>query len=379
MTADLRATKATINLSAIAHNVGVFRERLHPGAAMMAVVKANGYGHGAIPTARAAIGAGANWLGVAVAEEGRELRRAGIAVPVLVLGSSNPQQMELAIEEDLDVTISDLSAWQSAVDCGERLGKKPRVHLKVDTGMGRLGVASASVVTEWAPRLSDGRVVWQGLMSHLADSDGPEDETTRAQLSQFLDVIESLRASEYTLPPILHLANSAAALRYPGTHFGMVRIGIGLYGAVQYPGSPPLEPALSWETSVTLVKRVAQGTRIGYGGTFAAPSDCTIATLAIGYADGFRRSLSNRAEVLIHGHRCPVAGRVSMDQTTVMVPDGVAVQAGDRAILIGEDGGSAITVHEVAVWADTIAYEILTGISDRVARRYLGNTSQEMA
>lgn len=371
MASELRATTATVDLGAIRHNAEVFRRVVSEDAAVMAVVKANGYGHGAVDCARAALAGGATWLGVATVEEGVELRDAGLTVPILVLGASNQRQTERAAEAHIDVTVTDRTDWEWAAEAGERSGTMARVHLKVDTGMGRLGVRPDAVASEWLPRLTTGRTVWQGLMSHLADSDAPSPERTRGQLSVFLDVIEAIRQAGAALPPMLHLANSAAALRFPGTHFTMVRVGIGLYGGLDVPEAAALRPAMMVESAVTLVKRVPSGSLIGYGGTFEAPRECTIATVPMGYADGYRRALSNRAEVLIRGHRCPVVGRVSMDQITVMVPDELVVQIGDPVVLLGSSGSEQVTVHELASWADTISYEILTGISARVPRRLI--------
>lgn len=370
MAADLRATAAYINLDAIKTNVELFREAVGPAVDVMAVVKADGYGHGAVRVAEVAVGAGATWLGVAVAEEGAVLREAGLTVPILVLGASNRQQAQLGVQWGLDLVISEPESLQWIVDAARPLGAIPRVHLKVDTGMGRLGVAPESVVSEWVPRLTSGEVRWQGLMSHLADSDGPTVDRTKGQLSAFLDLVEALRVQGIDPPPSLHIANSAATLRYPGTHLTMVRVGVGLYGALDIPEAHGLAPAMRVESVVVLVKRVPRGALIGYGGTYRAPHECTIATIPIGYADGYRRAFSNVAEVLIHGRRCAVAGRVSMDQVTVVVPDDVTVSLGDRVVLLGEQGGQSISIRDWAGWADTITYEMLTGISGRVPRIY---------
>lgn len=369
----MRGTNAIIDLDAIGHNLKVFRGVVGPAVALMAVVKAGAYGHGAIEVARAAVGYGADWLGVATAEEGTELRMAGIEVPILVLGASNADQVRLALAQEIDVTVFERFSWEAIKSEAHRQGIKPRVHLKVDTGMGRVGVHPSEVVSYWIPQLTRGDVIWPGLMSHLAESDADDPAFTRRQLTRFLDVIEQIRLSGTPLPPTIHLANSAAALRYPGTHFNLVRIGIGLYGAEPYPGATGLKPAMRLESRVTMVKRLEPGDSVGYGRTYVLDKPASIATVAVGYADGYRRALSNRAFVLIRGRRCPVVGRISMDQATVQVPDDLAVQAGDRVILLGCDGDAKVAVEEWAEWAGTISYEVLTGISPRVPRRYLAS------
>lgn len=367
-TAYARGTQAFIDLHAIGQNVETFCRAVGPNVAVMAVVKADGYGHGAVAVARHALAHGASWLGVAAAEEGLELREAGLTAPILILGASTEEQVRLAMAGHLDLTVFEDESWGAVVRWAERLGSRPRIHLKVDTGMGRVGTKPDDVLGTWLPRLRDGNVVFQGLMSHLAESDAASDAFTRQQLSCFLDVIEAMRACGTELPPTIHLANSAAALRYPGTRFNLVRVGIALYGAAPYPGAPPLAPAMRLQTRVTLVKRVPAGSSVGYGRTFRADQDTTIATIAVGYADGYRRIFSNRAWVLIGGRPCPVVGTISMDQTTVAVPDDVSVKVGDPVILLGEAGGERIAAEDLAAWADTISYEIFTGISHRVPR-----------
>lgn len=375
ISAYARGTQALIDLDAVRRNVEFFQSMLSPNTALMAVVKADAYGHGVVPVARAVLAAGAQWLGVAAAEEGEELRAAGVSAPILILGASSAEQVRIALQSQLDLTLFDRDTWDAVQHWGSVLKVRPRVHLKVDTGMGRVGVQPQEVAVEWLDRLAESNVTWQGLMSHLATSDSDE-QYTQEQLSRFLDVIEQIRQRQVALPPTIHLANSAAALRFPGTHFNLVRVGIGLYGGRPYAGSPRLWPVMQWVSRVTLVKQVPAGTSIGYGRTYVAPADCTVATLAVGYADGYRRAFSNRAAVLIKGARCPVVGRVSMDQITVVVPQGMSVSVGDQAVLLGEDGTEHILVEDLAVWADTISYEILTGISARVPRLHLAKSTE---
>lgn len=376
VTADARGTVAVINLGAIAANVKLFLGRLMPGTELMAVVKADAYGHGAVPVAKTALSAGAGWLGVATAEEGLALRSEGIDAPILILGASNPEQVRLAVQHHLDLTVFEPLAWENVLYWASALNETARVHLKVDTGMGRLGVRPDSVVTEWSQKLSDPRVVFQGLMSHLAASD-MDLEYTAQQLEIFLDVIEQMRQRNSSVPPTIHLANSAATLRFPGTHFNLVRVGIGLYGACPYPKSPRLASVMEITAPVTMVKRVPPHTFIGYGKTYQTTAWSTVATLGIGYADGYRRAFSNRAWALLHGRRCLVVGRISMDQTTLVVPDDMPVAVGDSVVLLGSDGEDQITADDWGQWADTISYEVLTGISGRIPRRYIENVEKD--
>lgn len=348
----------------------MFRQRIGPHVALMAVVKANAYGHGAEEVAKRALSSGADLLGVAVAEEGRDLRRVGISCPILILGASNREQIAMALDHELDITLCDNNAWHQVVELSTTMKVKARIHLKVDTGMGRLGVSPDRVVETWVPKLCHPMIEWQGLMSHFAESDAEDVDYTKEQLRRFLDVIEELRCHQAT-PPMIHVANSAAAMRFPGSHFNMVRIGIGLYGAETYDVKYPLKAAMTMESRITFIKEVGPDIPIGYGRTFVTSENTVIATVAVGYADGYRRALSNRSHVLIGGTRCPVVGRVSMDQITVAVPKTLSLQVGDVVTLMGEsETGAAITVHEMASWADTISYEILTGITSRVPRVY---------
>lgn len=369
LTANGRRTWAEIDGEAIAHNVARLCSHLEPGAKLMAVVKADGYGHGAVPVARTALGAGAAWLGVALAEEGARLRRAGIEAPILVLGGSNREQMAIAAAADLAVTVFDPDHLEAAREVGQVHGRPLRVHLKVDTGMGRIGVIAEQVDERWAECLAGPGVDFEGLFTHFSASDEPDPEPTRRQLGRFLDLIERFRRWG-RLPREVHAANSAAVLRFPGTHFTLVRAGIAVYGLPPYPGAPELEPAMRWRSEVLWVKTVPAGFRVGYGGTYETPAPMQLAAVPVGYADGYRRAWGNRAAVAIRGRLYPVVGRVSMDQITVAVPLEDPVRTGDPVDLMGGSGPSA---ERLADLADTITYEVVTGISNRVLRRYAGN------
>lgn len=370
-----RPTRAEVDLGCIAHNLGLARQAVGPGVAVLAVVKADAYGHGAAPVARAALAAGAAWLGVATVEEGVALRRAGIAAPVLVLGWVPPWQVAEALDHDLTVTVSSLEdAEVVAAEAGRR-GRPARVHIKVDTGMGRLGFfhgdpAACDKVIR-ACRLRG--VEAEGIYTHFADSDGDRGFTL-LQLARFHELLDRLEAAGLRFP-LRHAANSGAIWGVPESHLDLVRLGISLYG--YHPGGaraggPPLRPALTWKTAVALVKTVPAGTPVSYGRTYVTRGRETLATLPVGYADGYRRALSNRGQVLLAGRRARVVGRVCMDQIVVSVPPGVEVRAGDEAVLLGRQGDDAVTADEMAAWLGTISYEVLCAIGGRVPRVYLG-------
>ncbi len=361
----LRPTQAFVHLDHIQDNVKTISGKLSPGTRLMAVVKADGYGHGAAVVAGAALEAGAEWLGVALAEEGVQLRKAGITAPILILGQSWDEQIHLALSHDLDLTVFDLGTVDRIEAEAKRLGTRARIHLKLDTGMGRVGIPIREWNDAWIQRLEGSlHLQWMGLMTHFAESDNDDASYTALQLSRFLDIIEQLRG-QHRLPPFLHAANSAAALRFPGTHFNLVRVGIALYGA---DATMPLQPTLSVESRIVYLKRVPAHFPVGYARTYHTPCAMQIASIPVGYADGYRRIFSNRSAVLIRGQRYPVVGRVSMDQITVGIPEEDSVAVGDRVVLLGSDQDKHITIFEWAEWGETIPYEMLCTIGVRVPR-----------
>lgn len=366
-----RPTKVEVNLQHIRQNLHAARQHLYPGSEIMAVVKADGYGHGAVAVAKTALHAGAAWIGVALAEEGVVLRKNEIDAPILILGYSSRDQIRLAISERLDITVYDMETLDEVRKAAAELGREAAVHVKVDTGMGRLGIQAEALDESWLKRLTDSpRIWWRGLFSHLAESEAEDPAYTRRQLSRFLDLVELLRRRD-AIPPWLHLANSGGTFKYPGTHFNMVRFGLGLYGLPPYPAiADALRPALSWTSQVAFIKRVPAGFPVGYGRTFTTPGPMQLAGVPVGYADGYRRGLSNRASVLIRGRRYPVVGRISMDQMTVAIPPDHPVARGDTVTLIGEDGTERITADELAEILGTISYEVVCGIGTRVPRFY---------
>jgi alanine racemase len=364
-----RPAWAEIDLGAIGHNVGVLRRAAAP-AAVWAVVKADGYGHGAVAVARAALEAGAEGLCVALVEEAAALRRAGLDAPILVLAEPPPHQYGEVVRTQARAVVYSERAIE-----GLAAARTPvRVHLKVDTGMHRVGATSADAIALARRIAARPSLVLDGVMTHLAVADEPDDPYTDRQLDAFDAVLSALRA-EGIEPPFVHAANSAAGLAHPRARHAFVRAGIAVYGIVPGPGvahlSTELRPALSLRARVSFVKRVAAGERISYGLRHRFAADTTVATLPLGYADGVPRRLSaTGGAVLIGGRRRPIVGVVTMDQLMVDCGDDV-VAPGDEAVLIGSQDAETVTATEWATRLDTIAYEVTCGISARVPRVYV--------
>ena len=329
--ADSRGTCLRVDLSAIAHNSRVLKDTVGEKVRMMAVVKANAYGHGLVPVAKTALMNGASWLGVAVPEEGRKLRQAGVSAPILVLGNVNPEGVDIAAEYGLTQTVFDLPG----VALLARSGRDIDVHLKIDTGMNRIGARTEAEVKTVLEALKNApNLHLTGAFTHFA--------------------------------VLLHAAASDASLRFPWARLHMVREGIALYGCIEGYEDLPLRPAMRLETRVAYIKEIAAGDTVGYGRAFTADHAMRVATLPIGYGDGYPRACSGRASVLLHGQRCRVLGRVCMDQLMVDVSDLQTVSQGDTAVLMGRQGDQEITAAELARWADTISYEILLSPHARV-------------
>lgn len=370
----MRPTWATVDLDAIEHNVRALRAVSHP-AVVCAVVKANGYGHGAVPVARAALRGGAAWLAVACVDEALELREAGIDAPILVLSEPRPAEMRVAFDAGVRVTVYSHVGIAAAADAA-RAGSTERwpVQLKVDTGMNRVGAAAADVLALAGAIVSSGVLELESVWTHCAVADSPEDPFTAAQLERLGDVLSLLAANGHR-PPMVHAANSAGAIAHPDARFDLVRCGIAIYGIAPseaLDAAIELHPALTLRSEIVHVHEVAAGEGVSYGRRWRAMRPTQVATLPIGYADGVRRSLGLDGGVaLVRGMRCPILGVVTMDQLMVDVSV-VNAEVGDEVILIGRQGGAAITANEVGVLLDTIGYEITCGISSRVPRRYEG-------
>jgi alanine racemase len=344
---------ARIDLGAIERNCAHLRSLLADRAELCAVVKADGYGHGAVWAAKAALAGGASWLAVATAGEAEDLRRHGVGGRILVMGALTREDQRLAREAEADVV-----AWTPDVE-GERL------HVKLDTGMGRLGTRDLDEAVRLAR--SD-RVV--GLMTHFATADEPGDEYFPAQLERFLEFVDAVGRDDL----LVHAANSAATYRDPAAHFDLVRCGIAIYGMDPFgedPAERGLEPALSVHSWVAAVRRFEPGESAGYGRRWAAREPTWVATVPIGYGDGWRRGLTNDCDVLIGGRRFPLVGTVSMDNVTVDLGGETDVSVGDEVVLIGRQGGERILAEEVARRLDTINYEITCGLSPRVRRLHV--------
>jgi len=367
-----RPTRVEIDLDAIRHNVATLRALVAP-AAVLAVVKADAYGHGAVPVARAAVEAGATALGVALVEEGVELRDAGIEVPVLVLSEPRPEAAAEVVGRRLTpVVYTDAGIDALAKAVADRGSPPLPVHLKVDTGMHRVGAHGEGAVT-LAQRVADhGELELAGICTHFAVADEPTDPYTEVQLARFDEVRRALAGAGLE-PHHVHAANSAAAIGFPGARFDLVRAGIAIYGVLPAPGVGAdlgLRPALALRSAVSHVKRLRAGDRVSYGLRYELPRDATIATVPIGYADGVPRNLAaTGAEVVVRGSRRPIAGTVTMDQLMVDVGD-LPVEVGDTVTLIGADGDESVTAEEWAERLGTIGYEIVCGIGPRVPREY---------
>jgi alanine racemase len=353
--------EAVVDLDAIRHNIGVLAAAA-PGAQVLAAVKADGYGHGMVPVARAALEGGATWLGVVLVEEGVALRAAGIDAPVLVMMEPPPGAGALAKQHDIDVGVGSRASFEDAAGAGAR------VHLKVDTGLSRGGsVDWPDLVAAAARSGADVRGVW----SHLACADDPDHPANAVQVARFADALDVAAAAGIT-PPLRHLANSAATLTNPATHYDLVRPGIAVYGLSPVAGETyGLRPAMTLRARVALTKRVLAGTGVSYGHRYVTPRDTRLALVPLGYGDGVPRHATNTAPVWINGNRYWVSGTVCMDQFVVDVGDD-AVAAGDEVVLFGPGDGGEPTAIE---WADalgTISYEIVTRIAPRVPRVYVG-------
>lgn len=365
-----RPTFCLIDLEALRWNFRQVRKKIRPGVKILSVVKANAYGHGACQVAKALTGAGSDGFGVATLEEGIELRAGGIKSPILILAGVYPEQLAELVKYRLTPVVGELRVLHRLEELARRRRIALRFHLKVDTGMGRIGLL-ASEVDSWLSELSKLEALkLEGVLSLLSRAESAEAGYTQSQLESFRDVIQRVR-NEGHAPPLIHLANSAAVITLPSSYFTMVRPGLMLYGIYPSPemvGQVALKPVLSWKTRILQLKKLPKGSSISYGRTFVTKRKSLIATLPVGYADGYHRLLSNRGAVLIRGKRAPIVGRVCMDLTMVDVTDIRGVKQGDEVVLLGRQGEGTISADEMARWADTISYEILTSISARVPR-----------
>lgn len=373
----MRPVWAEIDLSAIKHNIEVLRGLTRPGALFMAVVKANGYGHGAIQVAEAAIAAGADRLGVATIEEAMQLSNAGISVPIHILTEIPSDQGDLcaAVNKGFVLTVCRRDFVDALSSAALETGKPAKVHIKVDTGMNRLGIPGnpRDVAAFIEHMLNLGNVDIEGIFTHFATADDPSSDFPRVQMERFNNVLAAL-ADRKICPPVRHAANSAAIITFPDSHLDMVRAGIAMYGlspSAAMAGSADVKPALSLKTRISFIKDVPAGQGISYGLAFVTKKASRIATLPLGYADGYSRLLSNKTEVLVKGKRVANTGTICMDQFMVDVSDVPGAETGDECILIGQSGADRITAEDLAAKLGTINYEIVCAVSARVPRIYL--------
>jgi alanine racemase len=367
--ARLRPTYATVSLSRLRDNLAAVKA--HVGASkVMAILKANAYGHGLETVARC-LAPQADAFGVALVEEGIALRALGISNPILVMGGIWTRQIPLFFERDLTFTVPSLARLADIEQAAAAHGRKARVHLKIDTGMERIGIHHYSAAPLLEAAVRSKHVEVEGIYSHFANADAEDLAPTRLQLERFHEVLRFYESR--SLPtPLRHIANSAALLRHADTHLDMVRPGILLYGVYPFQAAPraiEVKPALSWRSRVVYFKVLEPGNPVSYGSTWKSDHRVRLVTVPVGYGDGYFRALSNRASVVLRGRRHPQVGRVCMDQMMVNIEWNEAWN-GDDVVLIGEQDGASVTVEELAQWAGTVPWEILAAISERVPRIY---------
>jgi alanine racemase len=365
-------TVVEIDRTAFAHNVRIIRACLSPSCALMAVMKANAYGHGAAPLAAVALQQGAAVLAVARCEEGVGLRQAGITAPILVLGPLWPETAAMLVSHRLQSVVCSAEDAACLQAEAKRQGCVYPIHMKIDTGMRRLGLTPAQV-----PAFIGRFAMWthlriEGVMTHLATADTADCQAVQAQLLTFVQVVGMLARRGIT-PRHIHAANSAALFRYPESHWSLVRPGIALYGSHPFaaPAAAALRPVLTWKTRLARIQAVPAGCGISYGYTFVTRRQSVIGTLPVGYADGLCRGLSDVGEVLVHGQRAALVGRICMDMCMVDLTDIPHVRVGDEVVLIGAQGNDCITADEMAARCGRISYEVFCAIGPRVPRYYV--------
>jgi alanine racemase len=366
----LRPTNVEVDLSRLTENYKAIKKRVGDSV-IMPILKANAYGHGLIEVARHIEAVGAQYIGVAYLEEGLLLREAGIKIPILVLGGIIGSQIPLFIKKDLTLTASSIEKLEQVDRAAEAIGKRAKVHLKIDTGMERIGVHYYSAESFLETSLACKHVDIEGIFSHFANADSLDISSAKMQLERFDEVLNFYE--ERSLPfPIRHIANSGAILQIPDSFYEMVRPGIILYGVYptsDVPKTVVVRPALSWKSRVVYFKVVKPGHPVSYGSTWVSDHMVRMVTIPVGYGDGYFRSMSDKAQVIIRGKKYPVVGRICMDQMMVNIEWDTAYN-GDEVVLIGEVGDECVSCEDLAKWAGTIPYEILTNINSRVPRIY---------
>ena len=368
----IRPTLVQVNLTRLRANYKAIKDHVN-GAKMMPILKANAYGHGLVRVAQLVQELGADYMGVAVLEEGILLRKSGITTPILVLGGVLGNQVPHFIKYDLTITASSIDKLKNINASAQNMGKTAKVHLKIDTGMERIGVHYYNAKSFLRETTHCPHVEVEGIFTHFANADTAEQSHVRLQLTRFQTVLDLFDELDISRPPLIHAANSGAILQLPESWFNMVRPGILLYGV--YPSEEvkqtiTVQPALTWKSRVVYFKVITPGHPVGYGSSWQSNENTRAVTVPVGYGDGYFRCMSGKAQVIIRNGRFPVVGTISMDQVVVDINNHSAYN-GDEVILVGESNGVSITVEELAQWAGTIPYEILTNINTRVPRIYL--------
>lgn len=370
---DYYRVRADINLDAIFYNMCEIKKRLNPGVKIAAVIKADAYGHGALPVAKA-IYEEADWFAVSNMEEALELRQCGIEKPILTLGYTAPQQLSEAIQNEITLTLCDRESAEEISAAAQQLGKTALVHIKVDTGMGRIGFPAAdsfAVIAAEAAKIPN--LLATGVYTHFARADETDKSATRVQYEKFLAFVAVLRQQGLT-GLLCHAENSAAILELPEYQLDMVRLGIGLYGmypsAEVMPAEIKLRPAMEIKSHIAFVKTVPAGTEIGYNATYVTKEPRMIATVPVGYGDGYPRALSNCGRVLLHGKSVPIVGRICMDQMMLDVTGIPEAKRGDIVTLMGVDGTERITAEEIGALSHSFHYEMVCNVGKRIPRVY---------
>lgn len=370
-------TWAEIDLGAIGHNVQVLKRHTRPEVELCAVVKANAYGHGAEAVARTALARGASRLAVARLEEGVALRQAGLTAPILVMGPLAPDGAPIAVSQQLTPTVNSPAVARAFSQAAQAAGQTVPVHLKVDTGMGRFGLLPDEVVPFAQDVLRLPGLRLEGFWTHFAVADEADKSYTRHQLSLYRQTLQDLEVAGFPVQ-LRHVANSAATLDLPDTHLDMVRCGISLYGLYPSPDvsrAVSLRPAMALKARVGRVRTLPAGFSISYGRTYTTQRPTPVALIPFGYGDGYPRALSNRGQVLIRGRRAPIVGRVCMDLFVIDISDTPGVREGDEVVLLGRQGDKVISAEELAAELDTINYEVVTNLAERVPRVYLNESA----
>lgn len=375
---DSWSTWAEVNLDALVHNFNEIKRKVGPEVGIIAIVKAEGYGHGMVQVSKVLQAEGADYFGVTSPQEAFLLREKGIESPILILGPTMLEEASGIVEKNITQTICTREIALALAEECKRLKKRLKVHIELDTGMGRTGVPYQRALKLIAEVVKIPELKVEGIFTHFSTADEEDKSFAQAQIERFKGVLEKLEEDKIAIP-LKHAANSAGVLNFPESYFNMVRPGLALYGI--YPSeyvsrSLNLHPVMSLKSKVIYLKRVLKGATISYGKTYVANKDTTIAILPIGYEDGYNRLLSNEGKILINGQRVRIAGRVCMDQTIIDVGEISDVKVGDKVVLIGEQGKEKITVEEIAKEIDTVPHEVVCRIAERVPRIYLKSSNQ---